>query len=107
MPPGAAAQAPVSCSTAGKNLYVRDVMTDLYLWSAQVPNVDPTRFVSPEAYLDAVRYQLIPDLRNRPLSVVRAVRGQQPFMQKNVPKYAPPWVRTVTMWADASKREVS
>src|ERR1700731_4263294 len=59
------------------------------------------------AYLDAVRNLLIPDLRNRPLSVVRAVRGQQPFMQKNVPKYAPSWVRTVTMWADASKREVS
>src|SRR3984893_3799858 len=59
------------------------------------------------AYLDAVRDRLIPDLRNRPLSVVRAVRGQPPFMQKNVPKYAPSWVRTVTMWADASKREVS
>ena len=58
-------------------------------------------------YLDAVRDRLIPDLRNRPLSVIRAVRGQQPFMQKNVPKYAPSWVRTVTMWADASKREVS
>jgi DNA ligase D len=58
-------------------------------------------------YLDAVRDRLIPDLRNRPLSVVRAVRGQQPFMQKNVPKYAPSWVRTKTMWADASKREVS
>jgi DNA ligase D len=59
------------------------------------------------AYLDAVRDRLIPDLRSRPLSVVRAVRGQQPFMQKNVPKYTPTWVRTVTMWADASKREVS
>ena len=58
-------------------------------------------------YLDAMRDRLIPDLRNRPLSVVRAVRGQPPFMQKNVPKYAPSWVRTVTMWADASKREVS
>jgi DNA ligase D-like protein (predicted polymerase) len=58
-------------------------------------------------YLDAVRDRLIPDLRNRPLSVVRAVRGQQPFMQKNVPKYTPSWVRRVTMWADTSKREVS
>src|SRR5579872_6931910 len=58
-------------------------------------------------YLDAVRDRLIPDLRNRPLSVIRAVRGQQPFMQKNVPKYTPSWVRTVTIWADASKREVS
>jgi DNA ligase D-like protein (predicted polymerase) len=28
-------------------------------------------------------------------------------MQKNVPKYAPPWVRTVRQWAEASKREVS
>ena len=59
------------------------------------------------AYLDAVRDRLLPDLRNRPLSVIRAVRGQQPFMQKNVPKYTPPWVRTVMVWADASKREVS
>jgi bifunctional non-homologous end joining protein LigD len=58
-------------------------------------------------YLDTVRDRLIPDLRNRPLSVIRAVRGQPPFMQKNVPKYAPSWVRTVTMWADASKRDVS
>jgi DNA ligase D len=58
-------------------------------------------------YLDAVRSRMIPDLRNRPLSVIRAIRGQQPFMQKNLPKYAPPWVRTVTMWAEASKREVS
>ena len=58
-------------------------------------------------YLDAVRDLIIPDLRNRPLSVIRVVRGQPPFMQKNLPKYAPSWVRTVTMWADASKREVS
>jgi len=28
-------------------------------------------------------------------------------MQKNVPKYTPPWVRTVRMWAEASHREVS
>ncbi|HWW10244.1 MAG TPA: non-homologous end-joining DNA ligase [Candidatus Acidoferrales bacterium] len=58
-------------------------------------------------YLDAVRDRLIPDLRNRPLSVIRAVRGQPPFMQKNLPKYTPSWVRTVTIWSDASKREVS
>lgn len=58
-------------------------------------------------YLDSVRDRLIPDLRNRPLSVIRAIRGRQPFMQKNVPTYAPPWVRTVTIWADASNRDVS
>lgn len=28
-------------------------------------------------------------------------------MQKNVPKYTPEWVRTVAVWAEASKREVS
>ena len=28
-------------------------------------------------------------------------------MQKNVPKYTPDWVKTVQVWAEASKREVS
>jgi DNA ligase D-like protein (predicted polymerase) len=28
-------------------------------------------------------------------------------MQKNVPKYTPPWVRTVQWWAESSKRDVS
>jgi DNA ligase D-like protein (predicted polymerase) len=41
------------------------------------------------------------------LSVIRVRPGQQPFMQKNVPKYTPDWVQTVSMWAEASKREVS
>ncbi|MGH4012353.1 MAG: non-homologous end-joining DNA ligase [Pseudonocardiaceae bacterium] len=58
-------------------------------------------------YLDAVRDHIIPELRDRPLSVVRVLRGQAPFMQKNVPKYTPPWVRTVPLWAETSKREVS
>ena len=39
------------------------------------------------------------DLRVRP--------GQTPFMQKNVPKYTPPWVPTVSLWAEASRREVT
>ena len=58
-------------------------------------------------YLDAVAAQIIPELRGRPLSVVRVLRGQAPFMQKNVPKYTPPWVRTVVLWAESSQREVS
>lgn len=58
-------------------------------------------------YLEAVSDQLLGELRDRPLSVVRALRGQKPFMQKNVPKYAPPWVKTVTIWAERSKREVA
>jgi DNA ligase D len=58
-------------------------------------------------YLDAIRDRIIPELAGRPLSVIRVLRGQDPFMQKNVPKYTPPWVRTVRMWAEASHREVS
>ena len=58
-------------------------------------------------YLDAVADRIISELADRPLSVVRVVRGQAPFMQKNVPKYTPPWVRTVSVWAEASKREVT
>lgn len=58
-------------------------------------------------YLDAVADRIIPELTDRPLSVVRVVRGQAPFMQKNVPKYTPSWVRTVSFWAETSKRDVS
>ena len=58
-------------------------------------------------YLDALHDRIIPVLRDRPLSVIRVQRGQTPFMQKNVPKYTPSWVRTVSLWAESSKREVS
>jgi bifunctional non-homologous end joining protein LigD len=58
-------------------------------------------------YLDAVREQIIGELAGRPLSVMRVLRGQAPFMQKNVPKYTPPWVATVRLWAESSHREVS
>jgi DNA ligase D-like protein (predicted polymerase) len=58
-------------------------------------------------YLDAVRDRLLPVLRGRPLSVIRVHRGQEAFMQKNVPSYAPDWVRTVELWAEASRRNVA
>jgi bifunctional non-homologous end joining protein LigD len=58
-------------------------------------------------YLDAVRDLILPELEDRPLSVIRVHRGQEAFMQKNVPKYTPSWVRTVSYWAESSKREVS
>ena len=58
-------------------------------------------------YVDAVSDRLIAVLFNRPLSVIRTVRGGPPFMQKNVPKYTPEWVRTVSLWAETSKRDVS
>jgi bifunctional non-homologous end joining protein LigD len=58
-------------------------------------------------YLDGVHDRIIPVLENRPLSVIRVHRGQEAFMQKNVPKYTPAWIPTVTWWAEASKRDVS
>jgi DNA ligase D-like protein (predicted polymerase) len=58
-------------------------------------------------YLDAVAGRLVPELAQRPLSVIRVLRGQDPFMQKNLPKYAPDWVTAVSVWAEASRRKVS
>ncbi|MET7746957.1 ATP-dependent DNA ligase [Micromonospora sp. NPDC005367] len=58
-------------------------------------------------YLDTISDRILPHLRDRPLSVIRALRGQAPFMQKNLPKYTPEWVRRVPVWAEASQREVS
>lgn len=57
-------------------------------------------------YLDAVADRMLPVPAGRPLTVLRALRGRAPFMQKNVPKYTPEWVRTVPIWAEASHREI-
>lgn len=80
----------------------------------KLTNLDTPLFDGAEAtkrdlvdYLDAVSERLIPDLAGRPLSVIRVLRGQDPFMQKNVPKYTPSWIPTVRMWAESSHREIS
>jgi DNA ligase D len=80
----------------------------------ELTNLDQPLFDGAEAtkrdlvdYLDGVRARILPVLRDRPLSVIRVHRGQEAFMQKNVPKYTPSWVPTVTLWAEASKRDVS
>jgi bifunctional non-homologous end joining protein LigD len=57
-------------------------------------------------YLDAVSDRILPALTGRPLSVIRVRPGSPPFMQKNVPKYTPAWVRTTSVWAQASHREI-
>lgn len=82
--------------------------------TVQLTNLDQPLFDGADAtkrdlvdYLDAVSDRIIPELTDRPLSVVRVLRGQAPFMQKNVPKYAPAWVPTVPLWAESSKRHVS
>jgi bifunctional non-homologous end joining protein LigD len=58
-------------------------------------------------YLDAMAGPVIGQLQDRPLSVIRVRPGQEPFMQKNVPKYTPSWVPTISLWAESSRREVS
>ncbi len=58
-------------------------------------------------YLDAISPAILPVLAGRPLSVIRVLRGQAPFMQKNVPRYTPDWVPTITAWAESSRREVT
>src|SRR4029453_8403576 len=58
-------------------------------------------------YLDGVRDRILPVLHDRPLSVIRVHRGQEAFMQKNVPKSTPEWVSTVTLWAESSHRDVT
>jgi bifunctional non-homologous end joining protein LigD len=57
-------------------------------------------------YLDAVADRILAELRDRPLTVLRVRPGQPPFMQKNLPSYAPDWIRTTTVWAEASQRQV-
>jgi DNA ligase D-like protein (predicted polymerase) len=57
-------------------------------------------------YLDGVADRLVPLLAGRPLSVMRVRPGQAPFMQRNVSKGAPDWVRTVAVWSYGAHREV-
>ena len=57
-------------------------------------------------YLDAVADRLVPLLAGRTLSVMRVRPGQPPFMQRNVSKGAPDWVRTVAVWSYGAHREV-
>jgi len=90
----------------GGNDEVRDGVTLTNLDQPLFDGADATKRDLVD-YLDAVADRIIPVLRDRPLSVIRVRPGQAPFMQKNVPKYTPPWVRTVQLWAETSKREVS
>jgi C-terminal peptidase prc len=59
--PAAAQPLPRNCSIPRQNLFVRDVLQDLYLWDRFLPDLDPTAFGSPEAFLEAVRYRPLDD----------------------------------------------
>ena len=57
-------------------------------------------------HLDAFADRLVPLLADRPLTVKRVRPGAEPFIQRDVPKGAPDWVRTVPTWSDRARREV-
>jgi bifunctional non-homologous end joining protein LigD len=60
-------------------------------------------------YLDAVADRMLPWLRDRPLSLVRAPDGVdgQRYFQKNTPSHAPSWIKTVTIPAPSANRDVA
>ena len=59
-------------------------------------------------YFESVAGVILPALRDRPLTVKRYPDGIDgfSFFQKNTPKYAPPWVKTIGLWAGSARREV-
>ena len=57
-------------------------------------------------HLDAFADRLVPSLTGRPLTIKRVRPGAAPFIQRDVPKGAPEWVRTVPTWSDRARREV-
>jgi bifunctional non-homologous end joining protein LigD len=59
-------------------------------------------------YLQAVSEDMLPWLRERPLTMVRApdgVTGER-YFQKAAPTYAPSWIRTTRIPAPSAKRDV-
>lgn len=57
-------------------------------------------------HYDAFADRLVPLLAGRPLTAVRIRPGAAAFVQRDVPKGAPDWVRTAATWSDRAKREV-
>lgn len=80
----------------------------------RLTNLDQSLFDGADAtkrdlvdYLDRSSDRILPALTDRPLSVIRLLRGRDRFMQKNVPKGAPDWIRTVSFHAERSHRDVA
>jgi bifunctional non-homologous end joining protein LigD len=60
-------------------------------------------------YLASVADRMLPWLRDRPLTLIRAPDGVdgERYYQKDTPAYAPSWIRTVTIPAPSAKRDVA
>lgn len=87
---------------------VVEVREDVELTNLDQPILDGSdtskrRFVD---YLDGIAERLLPGLAERALSVIRVRPGQRPFMQKNLPDYAPDWIPHVDVWSETSHRTV-
>jgi bifunctional non-homologous end joining protein LigD len=76
---------------------------DKLLW----PALDVTKRAYSE-YLEAVADDMLPWLRDRPLTLVRAPDGVggERYFQKAVSSYAPDWIRTVRISAPSAGRDV-
>jgi bifunctional non-homologous end joining protein LigD len=76
---------------------------DKVLW----PSLKITKQVYVD-YLSTVSDLMLPWLRRRPLTMVRAPDGVggERYFQKAAPTYAPPWIRTVEIAAPSAKRDV-
>ena len=46
-----------TCSALSQTTFVRDTLDELYYWYRNLPDVDPAREATPEAFLDAVRFR--------------------------------------------------
>jgi len=72
----------------------------------------PALGITKRAFVDYLRLVadfMLPWLRDRPLTLVRAPDGVdgQRYFQKDTPAYAPSWIRTVTIPAPSAKRDVA
>ena len=77
---------------------------DKLLWPA--PGITKRMYAD---YLATVADRMLPWLRDRPLTLIRAPDGVdgQRYFQKSTPSYAPSWIRTVTIPAPSAKRDVA
>ncbi len=60
------------------------------------------------SYYQAIAPWILPYLRSRPLVMTRypdGIHGKS-FFQKDVPEFAPEWIRTETVWSDQTGREL-
>jgi bifunctional non-homologous end joining protein LigD len=88
-------------------------MPDEERYGVRLTNLDQPLFSDAGAtkrdlvdYLDVAADRMVPVLAGRALSVIRVRPGQAPFMQKNLPDYAPASIRTLDVPTQDGKKVV-